>query len=929
MCAAVNGPWPDRRDNVRPEAFTFGVSGDVADGRTPDTARRSLQAQQSGWVYQAAGDQYIYERPPPTPCAVRNTLPRETAGFTGRDRELRALMESVREWTDRDAMIPVHAINGMPGVGKTAFTIHAGHRLAPQFPDGQFFISLHTHSGKQGPVRPEDALFALLCADGVDAAQIPAEPDARAALWRGRLAGRRVLLIIDDAPGRPQVEQLLPGAAGCLVLVTSRRRLTGLSAQHGAVILSLRTLPPEQARALFLRTAARPTGTEDEAVAELVRLCGFLPLAICLLAARLRAEPHWPVADLVEELKRAKHRLTQMRADDVAVAAAFDLSYRLLPAGRRRFFRRLGWHPGVDLDAFAAGALDAVPADRARQELDALYHDHLLDQPAWGRYRMHDLIAEYARGRTEGEPAIDRVLATGRLLDYYLRGVRLAEERLHPPGRRSPRWPGPVDPTGPVDRFGPPTRNGANRYPHLPELPHLRNRAQASAWLAAERTNLLACVALVPSYGEPTRTIAFSVAMASYLRNNGPWESALGLHAAAAAAARQLGDRSATASALLELGAVQQAMGTYQVAEKTLSDSLALFRRLDQGNGIADALTHLAGVHWRVSNHASAADELTEALTRYDELGDLCGQADALDELGVVRNRMKDQHGSVEAFERALLLHRELGDSQGEGNTLNRLGLARQLTGEYSAAIEAHEQALAVYRELGDRFGQARALNGLGGARCEIGDYDDADRALREALMIHRDLGYHMGQAIALFYLGVVRRHVGDLPEAEQVLRQALTCYRELDYRLGQADALNQLGVLARLRGDLGSAETAHEQSLAMFQALDNDLGQAEVRNMLGELLLTRGEPEQAMEQHRQALQAAGAAHNVLEQAHSIAGMGQCALGMEDHATALKHLRKAEAQYRRIGAAHAARQMADLVRQTCPSDTPVRGRRAA
>lgn len=903
MSAAVDGPWSRGGDATRPNMFT--IRGHGPERHLPDDSRagrpeRDLHARDSGRVYQAARDQYIVDRQPPAPGAVRNTLPRDTVDFTGRDEELRELIGSVKESVERDTVIPVHAIDGMPGVGKSAFAIHAGHQLAPYFPGGQFFVDLHTHSLDQSEIHPAEALFILLSLDGVDPAYIPPEPQARAALWRGRLAGRRVLFIIDDAPGWGHVEQLLPGAPGALVLVTSRGRLTGLSARHGARNISLRTLPQEEAKQLFSRMAGRSPGVEDEAVTELVRLCGHLPLAICLLAARLRPEPRWRIADLVEELKQATHRLAHMRAENVAVAAAFDLSCRKLPAGRRRFFRRLGLHPGTELDAHAAAALTGVPPERARRELDALYQDHLLDQPGWGRYRMHALIAEYARSQSRAEPARDREQAVTRLLDHYLHALGTGGGRLSRPGERAPGTPAATP-----------------AHPPAPE------------WFATERGNLLSCAVLLSAGSDPARTVAFATAMAGYLRDNGPWEHAMSLHRAASAAARQLGDRAASADALIELGLIQRAASSYPAAENTLRDALRIFRDLGDDGGIARALTHLAGVRWRAGDPRAAAHELGEALARYDELGDGQGQADALHELGVVRHQTKDRPGAVEAFHRALTLYQELGDSRGEADTFNRLGLARQLTGEYQEAIEAHERALTRYRELAHRFGQARALNGLGLARCQIGAYEAAEQALVEALSIHDDLGYRRGHAIALYYLGVVRRCRGDHQNAEQVLRQALTCYREIGDQLGQADVLNQLGILARLRGDLRTAEATLEQSLAMFRDLDNELGQAEAHNSFGELSLARGEPEQALAQHRKALQLARTANNVMEETHSVAGIGRSLLELGQRTAAVNHLRRAEANYRRVGALHAAQALTVLAEGIAPPRAPIQASRAA
>jgi tetratricopeptide (TPR) repeat protein len=860
---------------------------------SPPGVERNLQARSSNRVYQAAGDQYIYDKPPPAPATASNTLPRDTAAFTGRESELRALLAQAVEPADKTRVIPVHAIDGMPGIGKSALAIHAGHLLEHQFPDGQIFINLHAHTADQGPVRPADALYALLAADGADAAQIPSDVDSRAAQWRRRMAGKRALIILDNAAGRWQVEHLLPGAAGCLVLITSRRRLSGIGAHHAAESMPLGTLPPTHAAALFAATAARDvTGAEADAANELVRLCGYLPLAICLLAAKLRPEPHWRIADLVQELRQAKHRLAQMHAEDVAVAAAFDLSYYRLSAGQRRFFRRLGLHPGADLDPYAAAALDGIPPEKAQRQLDALYHDHLLDQTVKNRYRMHDLICDYARSLIGSDPEVARAQATNRMLDYYQHCVDTADQFLSRPGRRRPRTPASISSV----------------------RPGISTCHEALVWMETERANLFACATLLSSRPNDQRLIALAAAMATYMRQTGPWEHAIALHEAALAAAEEADDRHAQANSLLELGTVRRLTGDYESATHTLCQALELCRQLDHHRGIADALTQLASVRWRTGDHGGAAEELEQALAIHQSLGDLHGQADALDELGAVRLLTNDHHAAIETLHQALAIHRDMGDPHGQANALSQLGAAQERTGDYPTAIQAHKQALAIYRDLGDRHGQARALNYLGAALCQTGDYPAAEHTLTQALTLHRDLGYRVGQANALKYLGTVHCHTGVYPAAEHTLTQALTLYGDLAQKPGQADTLNQLGVLRRLTGDYRAAIDAHKQALAIFQQLGDHLGQAEALNKLGQLFLVRDQPSHAIEAHRQALSLARQAHSPRDEADAIEGTGRCAMHLGNHREAADQLQQAQAIYERIGALHAARAAAELMK---------------
>ena len=389
-------------------------------------------------------------------AAATRTLPRDVASFTGRHEELRELVDAA---AGADRVVSIYAIGGMAGVGKTAFAVHAAHRLAERFPAGQIFLPLHGHTPGQQPVDPGDALASLLLTIGVPAGQIPLGLEARTALWRDQLVSLRLLLVLDDAVGSEQVQPLLPGAGDSLVLVTSRRHLTAL---EDATAISLDTLAPGEAAALLVRLAARPgLSLDDAAVGEIIRLCGYLPLAIGMLARQLHHHPAWSLAGRAAELAAERDRLELMATENVSVAAAFDLSYQDLAADQQLLFRRLGLHPGTEFDGHTAAALDGTGLAAARRGLEVLYDQYLLAEVAQGRYRMHDLIRQHARtlaDRLDSEH--DREQAVSRLLDYYQHTAALAESLLarrtvpalpagttSTPSRSLPtasrRWPGP------------------------------------------------------------------------------------------------------------------------------------------------------------------------------------------------------------------------------------------------------------------------------------------------------------------------------------------------------------------------------------------------------------------------------------------------------------------------------------------------------
>jgi len=617
-------------------------------------------------------------------AAATRTLPRDIASFTGRQQELEQLTKAV---AGAGGVVGIHAIGGMAGVGKTAFAVHAAHRLADRFPGGQIFLPLHGHTPGQRPVDPADALASLLLTAGVAPAQIPPGLEARVALWRDRLAGRQLLLILDDAVGSEQVLPLLPGSGGSLVLVTSRRHLTGL---EDATAVSLDTLPPGEAAALLVRLAGRAgLSPADPRVAEIVRLCGFLPLAIGMVARQLYHHPAWSVAGRAAELAAARDRLELMAAENVSVAAAFDLSYGDLAGDQQRLFRRLGLHPGADVDAHAAAALDGTDLQAARRGLEALYDQYLLAEPAQGRYRMHDLIREHARALAgRADPDRDRDQATGRLLDYYQQTAARADALI---GRQPRPAPSPAD--GTVPAAG----------------PVLASREHALAWARAERGSLLACLDHATATGQHARVIGLTAGLAGLLRSDGPWAEAITRHEAAVQAALHLGDRLGQAGALNSLGEVRRLTGDYPAAAQVLEQALGIYR----------------------------------------DLGHRLGQANALLYLGIVRRLTGDYPAAAQDLEQALGIYRELGHRGGEAQTLNETGTVYRVSGDLAQAEECHQRALDLARAIASFWDEAHALAGLGRCALAAGHATQAGILLRQALEIFQRIGAAEADGVA------------------------------------------------------------------------------------------------------------------------------------------------------------------------------------
>jgi tetratricopeptide (TPR) repeat protein/transcriptional regulator with XRE-family HTH domain len=724
-------------------------------------------------------------------AAATRGLPRDVASFTGRRAELDRLAEGLEGLAAGGGVVGICAIGGMAGVGKTTFAVHAAHRLAASFPDGQFYLPLHAHTRGQRPVDPADALSSLLLTAGVPAAQIPPGLEARAARWRDHVAGKKILLLLDDAASHEQVRPLLPGAGGSLVLVTSRRRLAAL---NDTAVISLDTLAPQEAAALLVRLAGRselPPG--DAAVGEITRRCGYLPLAIGLIASQLRHHPAQTAESVAASLAAATDRMELMRAENLSVAAAFDLSYQDLNTGLQRLFRRLGLIPGPTFDVYAAAALDGTSPGQARRQLDDLYDQHLVAELGPGRYQLHDLLREHARIMATASAAADSEAATGRLLDYYTH-TALAAGRYFETRASTYRRPPPGHPPA--------------------QAPDLSTLGQAAGWLEAERANLRAAADYAATHGRSRHAIVIPAAMGGFLAARGHWDQSSALHQGALAAARRTGDRLGEADTLTTLGALQRETGDYPAAAASLAQAIAI----------------------------------------YGDAGYQPGQADALEQQGFLQVLTGDYPAAAASYQQALVLVRSAGDRSGQAWTTMGLGLLQQLTGEYPAATASQQQALALFGDLGDLHGQAYAFNSLGVVQQETGDYPAAAASQQQALALFRDIGHQLGQAHALNDLGLVQQETGDYPAAVASHQQALVLFRDLGNLLGQAEALNRLGELSLRTSATGQARDRHTQALAIARDISAAPEEARALEGIGRSHLQQGNPGQAAAHLREAL---------------------------------------------------------------------------
>ncbi|UQU62815.1 tetratricopeptide repeat protein [Couchioplanes caeruleus] len=666
--------------------------------------------------------------PGPAPRPVPRQLPAPPWRFTGRSAALVELDAAMQAPAGGSAPVVISAIGGAGGIGKTWLALRWAHDNTARFPDGQLYVNLRGYDPAGEPVPPATAVRAFLEALGVDSSAMPADPQARAGLYRSLVAGKRMLIVLDNARDAAQVVPLLPGSAPATVLITSRSRLLGLLSAYGARPLTLDVLTGAEARQLLAdQVGAARTAAEPAAVAALLRWCAGLPLALSIVAARAASDPALPLASLAAELHEAATRLDALDGGEVAVnlRAVLSTSCRAISPAAGRLFALMGHCPGPDLTLPAAASLAGVPPARAGALLRELTAGHLVQTPAPGRYRMHDLVRLFAAEQVTGDDA-GRRAAVRRVLDHYLH-TAAAADRLLAPHRDvvAPAVPGPgVTPE---------------------QVP---GHDAALAWFTAEHAGLLAALRAAADAGSPARVWQLAWVLTTYLDRGGHWQDRLAAHAAALAAARRLGDPWRQAHAHREMALAYVWLERPGEAREHLRRSLELFTGLGDLLGQAHAHRGLARVHARQGRHAAALPYDRQSLALYLAAGSRAGQAAALNAIGWHHAHLGDPQRALACCGQSLTLHERLGNRHGVALTLDSLGYAHHQLGRYAEAAVHYARAAGLFGDLGDRYRQGATYARLGDAHDAAGDADAAGLAWRNGLALLSELGHPEAAAV-------------------------------------------------------------------------------------------------------------------------------------------------------------------------------------
>jgi tetratricopeptide (TPR) repeat protein len=688
---------------------------DVSDGETRNdvagSAENIVQARDiSGGVHFHYGA---------TSLPVPRQLPPDVVYFTDRE----TYMAQLHAWLDTpcEDAAPAEVIAGTGGVGKTSLAAHWAHQVRDRFPDGDLYVDLRGYHVERA-VSAEEALDQLLRTLGVSAERIPVGVDAKAALYRSLLHKRKMLIILDNAATVGQVRPLLPGSPSCRVLITSRSQLTGLTTREGAHRIPLDVLPPERAIQLLTQIVGAERMQDDhDALAELIRYCGYLPLALRIAAERLVTSPYFSVADIVAQLAEVRERLDILATDDdfTTVRSVFYWSYRALPPDVARMFRLLGLPAGPDISARAAAVLAGVTEAKSRQLLDALVGAHLLQQVGPRRYRFHDLLRVYAAERAEAdEPEVERRAAVYRLLTWYARSADAASGIIAPHLTRIPA-------------------NLADSGDAPPEFP---DRLAALHWCDEEYANIVAAVGQAEEMGEHSLVWQLPMVLFAYLLVRRPFIDWITTHNAGIASAELMNNVPAQVWLRTSVGLAHREVGEYDLA-------LENFR--------------LAVAGWR-------------------RIGQLWGEAWALRDIGKTYHILGHIPEAIGAIEPALAIHIAEGDTWGEAVARTMLALAHHSLGHADEALADLHRALNIYRDHGDQRNVAGNMSNLGLVYGSLGQTEQAIEYLEQALAINRAVDFWHGEALAHERLGIVLRQADQIESSNEHLRAAAVLYDAL-----------------------------------------------------------------------------------------------------------------------------------------------------
>ena len=663
------------------------------------------------------------DAPEPAGELVPRQLPATLTSLAGREAFLAQLDTLVS--TSDGSGVPIAAISGAGGIGKTTLALHWAQRIQGEFPDGQLYVNLRGFDPAAAPASPSEVLREFLDSFGIPVERIPDGTQAQAKLFRTLVAERRVLIVLDNARDAEQVRPLLPGSGGCLVVVTSRNQLTGLVVAEDAQPITLDLLSTGEARELLVhRLGVNRVVNESIAADRLIECCTGLPLALSIVAARLVANPNLSLTAVANELTHTRERLDLFTGDDTAtdMRAVFSWSYQTLDAETARLFRLAGTHPGGDIGALAAAHLVDLSPAQARPLLAQLVRVHLLTEKAPGRYTFHDLLRAYAAELAlTFDTEHDRHSGLGRLLDYYLHTVLAAAHALK---------------YSMTDLVTPDDMHLAGRAEEFTE------HEAALAWLVTERSSLIAAISRARDAGFYAHCWQLARVLQDFLAVQGHWHDLHHVQQVALKAAEQAGHPAAQAAAHRALAYAEMLLGDYQQAEDLLRHALDGYRELGDLVHEGYCRHNLSLVYSSQGRHDEVLDNEKRTVEIFQRAGHLRGEAIALNTIGGELNAIGEYEEALLYAQRGLSLHRQTKEWQRESYFLDTIAYAHYHLGHYQLSQEYYRQALDLCQQIGNRQEVAAVLANLGDVYYAAKETELARNAWQHALNIVETLDH-------------------------------------------------------------------------------------------------------------------------------------------------------------------------------------------
>ena len=771
-------------------------------GRPPDesgarselsgSARDVIQARDvSGGVH--------FHRADPEPAPVPRQLPGNARGFVGRIAETRQLDEALAHVQDDPGAMALLVITGTAGVGKTSLAVHWAHRVRHEFPDGQLYINLRGYDPGE-PVVPDEALDRFLRALGMPADAVPADSQAKESAYRSMVADRRILIVLDNASSARQVRPLLPGTPSCVVLVTSRSRLSGLVAREGARRVFVDVLPPAEAVELLRRvTSDYRHDDQPGELSELARLCVGLPLALRIAGERAASRPQTLLRDLIASLRNETELWDVLSAGDEddadAVRTVFAWSYRALPSDVAHLFCLLGLHPGPHLGLAAIAALAGESTSRTRQQLDVLVGAHLIEQPAPDRYQFHDLLRAYAVDKTQDlDDPVAIAAARDRLFGWYLHSAEAVAAALHRPSADVQLPPLPPG-VAPLNAFA---------------------FDDAMHWHQVEQDNILAITRAAMNLGMDTLAWQLPALLRAVYPDRNPPGDWLTLGGIGLEAARRAGDRYGEAVLLGSLARALLHSGKFADAASMQRAGIQIWRDLGYRGWEARSLHNLGRIYAFLRKLDEAAAYIAAGREIADETGDELSSGIAAMTLGWIAGLEEEFSRSLEYLRQALPILRRHGHMH-EATCLMLMAEAERGLGRPAQALETAEAGLAVAQKIGNSADLAGHLIRYARALRANGRHGDALSSYQYCASLCRSLANKIQEAVVLDSTGETYLETGRAGLAVDFHQMAVTLLRESADGWALAVALGNLASALETTGDMPAAVAAYREMLPLI----------------------------------------------------------------------------------------------------------------